>query len=365
MGTFTLKGHVSYALKRKYKWVTEFGENTCAKCAALDGKEYEEDEIPPRPHPNCRCKVEEISVVDEIEAELNEYREEIEQLKLQADELLGDTSVLRDQIEKLMKENNTPEVRTLDNRLAGIEYDVYKLIDKIETLNIDTISASVVKKIEKEVEKIKNAIGGYLTEYKGLDRKLKAEKFVVDGLVAVGSFSAKDAAALWVLASSKFKRGLEYINKNGKMVNKVSDLKNENLQKEVRNKLKEQINKKESRGVHFKSSSSISQSIANSNEFKQIIKSHIEELVFNKKRIDKISAFFNEPLNNFAAIHGCDILNVYVKNGILYATILDTVDYNPNQWWVRYPRDLQEAGAIENYYVVIDIAEPISKYLNL
>ncbi len=52
MGTFTLKGHVSYALKRKYKWVTEFGENTCAKCTALDGKEYEEDEVPQRPHPN-------------------------------------------------------------------------------------------------------------------------------------------------------------------------------------------------------------------------------------------------------------------------------------------------------------------------
>ena len=46
-------------------------------------------------------------------------------------------------------------------------------------------------------------------------------------------------------------------------------------------------------------------------------------------------------------------------------TVLDTVDYNPNQWWVKYPRDLQEVGAIENYYVVIDIAEPISKYLNL
>ena len=89
----------------------------------------------------------------EIEAELNEYREEIEQLKLQADELLGDTSVLREQIEKLMKENNTPEVRTLDNRLAGIEYEVYKLIDKIETLNIDTISASVVREIERGIER--------------------------------------------------------------------------------------------------------------------------------------------------------------------------------------------------------------------
>ncbi len=361
MGTFTLKGHVSYALKRKYKWVTEFGENTCAKCAALDGKEYEEDEIPPRPHPNCRCKVEEISVVDEIEAELNEYREEIEQLKLQADELLGDTSVLREQIEKLMKENNTPEVRTLDNRLAGIEYDVYKLIDKIETLNIDTISASVVKKIEKEVEKIKNAIGGYLTEYKGLDRKLKAEKFVVDGLVAVCSFSAKDAAALWVLASSKFKRGLEYINKNGKMVNKVSDLKNENLQKEVRNKLHSQIQKQESRGIHLYSNSSLSKSLSNSLKFKSIINANKERLR-NGETIPKISAFLGWNWNNFLSINGCDILNVHVKNGILYATVLDTVDYNPNQWWVKYPRDLQEAGAIENYYVLVEIAEPVSKY---
>ena len=364
MGNVILKGHISYAAKRKYRWIAEFGKNTCEKCAALDGKEFEEDEIPPRPHPNCRCKVEEISIVDEIESELNEYREEIEQLKLQADELLGDTSVLREQIEKLMKENNTPEVRTLDNRLAGIEYDVYKLIDKIEALNIDTISASVIQRIEKEVEKIKNSISEYSKEYKGLDRNLKAEKFVVDGLVAFTSFSARDAAALWVLASSKFKRGLEYINKNGKMVNKVSDLKNENLQKEVRNKLHSQIQKQESRGIHLYSNSSLSKSLSNSLKFKSIINANKERLR-NGETIPKISAFLGWNWNNFLSINGCDILNVHVKNGILYATVLDTVDYNPNQWWVKYPRDLQEVGAIENYYVVIDIAEPISKYLNL
>ena len=300
-------------------------------------------------------------MVDEIEAELNEYREEIEQLKLQADELLGDTSVLREQIEKLLKINNTTEVKTLESRLTGIEYEIYKLKDKIELLNIDTISASVVKRIEKEVEKIKNAIGGYLTEYKGLDRKLKAEKFVVDGLVAVGSFSAKDAAALWVLASSKFKRGLEYINKNGKMVNKVSDLKNENLQKEVRNKLHSQIQKQESRGIHLYSNSSLSKSLSNSLKFKSIINANKERLR-NGETIPKISAFLGWNWNNFLSINGCDILNVHVKNGILYATVLDTVDYNPNQWWVKYPRELQEAGAIENYYVLVEIAEPVSKY---
>ena len=249
--------------------------------------------------------------------------------------------------------------------MTGIEYEIYKLKDKIKLLNIDTISASVVREIERgierEVEKIKNAIGGYLTEYKGLDRKFKAEKFVVDGLVAVGSFSAKDAAALWVLASSKFKRGLEYINKNGKMVNKVFDLKNENLQKEVRNKLHSQIQKQESRGIHLYSNSSLSKSLSNSLKFKSIINANKERLR-NGETIPKISAFLGWNWNNFLSINGCDILNVHVKNGILYATVLDTVDYNPNQWWVKYPRDLQEAGAIENYYVLVEIAEPVSKY---
>ena len=361
MGNFTLKGHVSYAAKRKYKWIAEFGENTCEKCASLDGKEFDEDNVPPRPHPNCKCKVEEISVVDEIEAEINEYREEIEQMKLQANELLGDTSVLREQIEKLMKENKDNELNTLENKLASTEYDIYKLIDKIESLTRDTIDRFVIQRIEKEVENIKNSISEYSKECKGLERNIKAEKFVVDGLVAAGSFSAKDAAALWVLASSKFKRGLEYINKNGKMVNKVSDLKNENLQKEVRNKLHSQIQKQESRGIHLYSNSSLSKSLSNSLKFKSIINANKERLR-NGEIIPKISAFLGWNWNNFLSINGCDILNVQVKNGILYATVLDTVDYNPNQWWVKYPRDLQEAGAIENYYVLIEIAEPVSTY---
>ena len=144
MGNFTLKGHVSYAVKRKYKWIAKFGENTCKKCAALDGKEFEEDDVPQRPHPNCRCKVEEISVVDEIEAEINEYKEEIEQLELQANELLGDTSVLREQIERLMKENKDSELNTLEDKLARTEYDVYKLLDKIDSLTLDTIDKFVI-----------------------------------------------------------------------------------------------------------------------------------------------------------------------------------------------------------------------------
>lgn len=41
----------------------------------------------------------------------------------------------------------------MESRLTGIEYEIYKLIDKIELLNIDTISASVVREIERGIER--------------------------------------------------------------------------------------------------------------------------------------------------------------------------------------------------------------------
>mgnify|MGYP002606153400 FL=1 len=364
MGNLVLKGHISYATKRKYKWVAEFGKNTCEKCAALHGQEFDEDEVPYWPHPNCRCKVEEISVIDEIESEINEYKEEIEQLKLQANELLGDTRVLREQIEKLIKEAHSKEANSLEGRLTRLEYDVYKLIDKIESLSLDTIDKYVIQKIEKQMDEITKIIEQYLNEYKNLDNKLKAEKLAVDSIVALGSKSAEDAAALWDLASSKFKRGLDYIEKNGKIINKIDDLKNNNLQKVVRNKLEQQINKAEARGVYLNSNSSLSKSISSSLKFKRVINNNKEKLL-NGEIIAKVPTFLNSNWNNFLSINGCDILNIRIENEILYATILDTVDYNPNDIKVKLPRDLQEGNAIENYYIIIEIAEPVSKYFDL
>lgn len=59
-----LKGGVSY---NRYIWHSENGENTCDVCRALDGQVFDYyDEVPARPHPNCRCHVE---VVNEKEEE--------------------------------------------------------------------------------------------------------------------------------------------------------------------------------------------------------------------------------------------------------------------------------------------------------
>ena len=51
-----LNGGISY---NKYLWHSENSENTCEKCKELDGQVFDYyDEVPERPHPNCKCYVE-------------------------------------------------------------------------------------------------------------------------------------------------------------------------------------------------------------------------------------------------------------------------------------------------------------------
>lgn len=60
--TILLKGGISY---NRYVWHSENSENTCDVCKSLDGKEFDfYDEVPERPHPNCKCTVEIIEDTD-------------------------------------------------------------------------------------------------------------------------------------------------------------------------------------------------------------------------------------------------------------------------------------------------------------
>ena len=71
----------------KYIWHSENGKKTCEVCASLDGKEFDfYDEVPERPHPNCRCYVEIVDnkekcdVIDEIEAGIYEMELELQEM---------------------------------------------------------------------------------------------------------------------------------------------------------------------------------------------------------------------------------------------------------------------------------------------
>ncbi len=355
MGNFTLKGHVSYAAKRKYKWITEFGENTCEKCAALNGKEFEENEVPPRPHPNCKCRVEEISVVDEIEAEINEYREEIEQLKLQANELLGDTSVLREQIEKLMKENKDTELNTLENKLTRTTYDIYMLIDKIETLNIDTISASVVNKIERGIENIRK-------------NTLRSIKDTIDTMVTVTEYirpDLHDGAGFWNVSSNPDTKGKQYQKQeNAKVIKSLNDLDTQKLKDFVSNKLKSQKLSQKTIGITYDKNSSVASDIASSQEFRTFIRKN--KLKLSKERSLKDDYLFFERrsnLNLYLAIKHSDIIDIHLdSNNTLHAKVIDTYDFNEGEsdWIISLPRKLQKNGIIVPHYSITKIEIPES-----
>lgn len=47
---------------KKVQWVTVNDEKRCHECGSMDGKIYSIDEVPPKPHLNCRCRL--IPVLD-------------------------------------------------------------------------------------------------------------------------------------------------------------------------------------------------------------------------------------------------------------------------------------------------------------
>ena len=358
MGNFTLKGHVSYAVKRKYKWIAEFGENTCEKCAALNSKEFEEDEVPQRPHPNCRCKVEEISVVDEIDAELDEYKEEIEQLKLQANELLGDTSVLREQIEKLMKENKDTELNSLENKLTRTTYDIYMLIDKIESLTLDTIDQYEIKKIEKIINEFKQI-------------SLKQLKEAIDKIVASTEYvrpDLHDGAGFWHVSSNPDTRGKEYLKKeNAMVVESLNDLDSQKLKDFVSNKLKSQKMSQNTMGVTYDKNSSVASDIAASKEFQTLIHNNKNNLIDNRSIKDNYLAFgYRSSLNLYLAIKHSDIIDIHLdSNNTLHAKVIDTYDFNEGESnpIIAIPRVLQQNDIIIPHYSITEIEIPESIWM--
>ena len=50
----TLKAFRDTGVK-KVRWITELDDKVCSVCGPRDGKVYDIDKVPPKPHVNCRC----------------------------------------------------------------------------------------------------------------------------------------------------------------------------------------------------------------------------------------------------------------------------------------------------------------------
>ena len=122
-----LKGGVSY---NKYVWHCENGEHTCDVCADLDGQEFDYyDEVPERPHPNCKCYVEIVEYDDENSIpETNESEEPCDVLE-QIDELI------------IKMENTKGEIDTLVEDLKFDIQDYENDLERVEKLIQDNNTA--------------------------------------------------------------------------------------------------------------------------------------------------------------------------------------------------------------------------------
>lgn len=363
---FQLSGHVSYSIKTKYKWLTEPG--ACKTCLSMHGKIYDKNEVPKKPHPNCRCHVEEISVIDpEISAKY-EYKDEITLLRVDAEKLLGDLRASKNNLKstrsyKLSLE--TQNEKTL--LLQEADYTESQINDFIRNLNSKVVIYNInyIKEKHQEISNLRQAVISLNRRIEALIVKIKKE--TVNELAKKGEFLAPDAAALWKLSATKFEDGLDYIKQNGYLVSQVSSLKNPRLEKKVTEKLRSQNLNTNSRGVVFHSNSSLAKSITDSDTFKNFVKKIAVDLSLNDRIPDTSLSFSFKSLisetNNVLAIHNCDIVDIYLDNkNTIHAKVIDTVDYNSNEPWVAYPHAVQEYGLLENYYVIVEIEYPYEKW---
>lgn len=368
---FQLSGHVSYSIKIKYKWLTEPG--ACKTCLAMNGKIYDKDKVPKKPHPNCRCHVEEISIIDPEISQKYEFREEFMLLKLDSTKLLGDLQTAKNFIEsKILNLQNSEianEKKLLLQEIDYLESQINALIDELNS-HLVIYDINYIREKSKDISKLRQEI--HRLNKKSDQLRVKSTKVTVNDFVKMGEFLAPDAAALWKLAATKFEDGLDYIKQNGYLVSQVSSLKNPRLEKKVTKKLRSQKLNTNSRGVVFHSNSSLAKSITDSNTFKNFVKNNAVDLSLNDRIPDTSLSFSFKSLmsetNNVLAIHNCDIVDIYLdtKNTI-HAKVIDTVDYNSNEPWVKWPHEIQEYELLENYYVIVEIEYPYEKwkeYLN-
>lgn len=169
-----LKGGIS---NTKYIWHSEHGEHTCKECLKLDGQEFDIfDNIPERPHPNCKCTV-----------EITEYSDNGTQIQIEEEpcELINDIENLIENIKNSQKETEdiSYDIKNDINDLQECYSKVQYLINNAET-TLDNLSEDYGKhlpdceyNIDKEYNSIqskKNKLQNLLKDILGLLAPLNA-----------------------------------------------------------------------------------------------------------------------------------------------------------------------------------------------
>lgn len=209
---FQLTGGVSYSVRKKYKWLSEPG--ACKACKALHGELYDKGEVPKWLHPNCRCHVEEVSIIDETVGKMHGYQEELKILKTDVLKMAGDIKISKDvlynKIANLQNKEIEREKEQLSKEAEYLENQINLLMDELNSLS-KIYNFDYIKEKSKHINTLKQQV--IMLNRKVDDLRVKNDKAWLDIIVEKSSWIGKDAAALWKLSSSKFKEGTDYKKK--------------------------------------------------------------------------------------------------------------------------------------------------------
>lgn len=139
-------------------WKSEKGKNTCEKCKSLDGKIfYSEDEIPEKPHPNCKCEVVKVSSQTKFEPcsciyELNQLSKNVQEIIANSKPFLENIYEINTNLE--INEEKTEELLKLAYlNKSNFEDEIHKHAKNCPN-SVDNVYKEIVNKII-DYEKLK------------------------------------------------------------------------------------------------------------------------------------------------------------------------------------------------------------------
>ena len=162
-----LKGGISY---NKYVWHSENGEHTCEVCRSLDGQVFDfYDEVPERPHPNCRCMVEVVEEEESKQQTLQENEEPCDCITKLSTWALECNNACNE-IENLISES--------EDSISDIE-DILRDIINYSNNNIEILIQELGELIEKNIFELYDIISQAV-------QTISIFKHNLDDLIAVG-----------------------------------------------------------------------------------------------------------------------------------------------------------------------------------
>ena len=361
----------------EYEWVAEPG--SCKKCAALNGKVYKSlDDVPPRPHPNCKCKldvrskVRTKSVASEAEAkklvkkneeqldnELNKIKEDINSHLGSLKELLNKLNYEQDRLKTYQVLTAASLSDNDKNSIIKLKRIIQERINVIEKLiqNGRNFLSRISNNKPESIKWGKRIIDDFFVA--------RASKYIVlwYGAGHSGLCNMPEAYELFKIAV-KDKSSNSYIKNNGKLYKSIDDLNNKYDKRDIRERIAVESSISDCRVLVMDDKSSLSDKISKSYAIARFVRENYARLS-NGQEIPSINITFeNDDSDLYSCFHSAGIKNCKMdKDGNIRLQVVDFYNFNAGRTSVkgRVGRKLQDMGDIDPYYIIVDVVIPKDK----